>query len=449
MHIRAIFGGLMMGLAVALAVATPAARAAGPAVPADPVAARLVPRGRVGRAGRDAVGRSPSRYRAGLAHLLAQPRRFRPADRDRLDAPGRVQRRRDRLAGAGTLRPRHDRQLRISRIGRPPGADRRAGEPRPRRQRAPRSERQLAGMLGHLHPGRGQAGARPAGRRHSPGWRSLGCGIVRRGARFPAAAGRVRDPLRRLRARGQAVRSSRGARRHRETGRIVFPVRLQHRRCRGRAERGAPRGRSRAGAGAGERPRGNSPGDARRRLGGARRRRRAGLFDRRAARGCDSGRGKRARNLVVAGAVAGAGRRHRAQPDAVRLPGAVPEGARRRPGGPPRRSVAPRDRLRRRRHPQLCAARRRPLDAARRRRRDRLGLPIAIAGGGRAPRLPVVCDGAEPLGGRRVRRRALGHRQPPGRRHRARRGLCHRHPGDDRRDPLAPRPLWVPRSALR
>jgi len=42
MHIRAIFGGLMMGL-VALAVATPAARAASPAVPADPVAARLVP----------------------------------------------------------------------------------------------------------------------------------------------------------------------------------------------------------------------------------------------------------------------------------------------------------------------------------------------------------------------------------------------------------------------
>jgi thiol:disulfide interchange protein DsbD len=42
MHIREIFGGLMMGL-VALAVATPAARAASPAVPADPVAVRLVP----------------------------------------------------------------------------------------------------------------------------------------------------------------------------------------------------------------------------------------------------------------------------------------------------------------------------------------------------------------------------------------------------------------------
>src|SRR6202521_1913436 len=42
MHIREIFGGLMMGL-VALAVATPAARAASPAVPSEPVAARLVP----------------------------------------------------------------------------------------------------------------------------------------------------------------------------------------------------------------------------------------------------------------------------------------------------------------------------------------------------------------------------------------------------------------------
>ena len=41
MHIRAIFGGLMAGLAVALAIAAPV-RAAGPAVPADPVVARLV-----------------------------------------------------------------------------------------------------------------------------------------------------------------------------------------------------------------------------------------------------------------------------------------------------------------------------------------------------------------------------------------------------------------------
>ena len=41
MHIRAIFGGLMMGL-VALAVAAPAC-AASPAVPSEPVAARLVP----------------------------------------------------------------------------------------------------------------------------------------------------------------------------------------------------------------------------------------------------------------------------------------------------------------------------------------------------------------------------------------------------------------------
>ena len=85
---------------------------------------------------------------------------------------------------------------------------------------------------------------------------------------------------------------------------------------------------------------------------------------------------------------------------------------------------------------QLRRARRAPAGAAGRRRRDRLGVPAAIAGRRRAARLSAVRDGAEPVRGRRIRRRAGRDRQPLRRAHRTGRRLRDRRPGDDRRDPV-------------
>src|SRR5438477_11801862 len=55
---------------------------------------------RLNRGGGDSVGRSPSRGQAGLAYLLAEPRRFRLADGDRLEAAARVFGGAHSLAGA-------------------------------------------------------------------------------------------------------------------------------------------------------------------------------------------------------------------------------------------------------------------------------------------------------------------------------------------------------------
>src|SRR5437764_647121 len=76
-------------------------------------------------------------------------------------------------------------------------------------------------------------------------------------------------------------------------------------------------------------------------------------------RSCGGGR-------LVAGIAAGAARRAGAEPDALRLPGAVAEGAGACRGGASRRTAAPRHRLCRRCDPQLYAARGGAADSAHR-----------------------------------------------------------------------------------
>src|SRR5260370_16620852 len=93
---------------------------------------------------------------------------------------------------------------------------------------------------------------------------------------------------------------------------------------------------------------------------------------------------------MVAGGVAGAARRRRTQPDALRLSDPVAKAP--RPGGlgAPRRGAAAWAGLRGRRHSQLRPARRRVAGAARRRPRDRLGLPAPIPPLGPPPPLPPL-----------------------------------------------------------
>ena len=113
------------------------------------------------------LGRAPFQDRPELAHLLAQRRRFGRGDADRLGPARGLRRRRHRLAAAGAPSGRTAGQLRLQRRGDPSGADYGA-EGRPaRHRRNPDGERLLAGLRRGLHPGRGGAEDRPAGRRRS------------------------------------------------------------------------------------------------------------------------------------------------------------------------------------------------------------------------------------------------------------------------------------------
>ena len=438
MRIGAILGGFVVAMAAASAFAAPA-NAASPNVLPRTGRRTARRRGRVGRAGRDAVDRSASRDRARLAHLLAQPRRCRPADRDRLEPAGRVSapaRSPGRCRSASSLGTIGNYGYRGTpicwcRSPRRPGST--PGAPVHLAARC-----HLARLLGDLHSRRGEAGARSAGRRRPPRPPDPAVGsAVRRGARSPAADARRSRPGLRV-GRTICGCSSRPRRLPASISRppSFFPFDGNVDRCRGRAARGA---RARTGS------RWCCPGrPARRRplpatldgvLVAARRRRRRARLSR------STRRGRRRRSTDEAGvawwqalllALLGG---VDPQPDAVRVSDPVAEVAR------PRRRA---DRAEQRRHHGIAYAAGVVLSfaalggvllvAARRRRGDRLGVSAAIAGGRRAARLSLAGDGAEPVGGRRVRRRARRHRQPVRRPRGARRRVLHRRAGDNRRD---------------
>ena len=307
----------------------------------------------------------------------------------------------------------------------------------------------LARLLRYLHSGRGGSGARPAGRGRAFRPRSGERGAVCRRARAPAAAGRVRDAACRIRDRPRRCASPpRRSPVSRTRPSSFFPTEPNI--IDAAAE---PRTRMSSDGldllltrATGPTAVATLPPERRRRADAARRRRnRAELRDQRpGGRRCRrwrTGRGggrhrERAGVRLVAGAAAGVFRRRDPQPDAVRLPDPVAEAAGDRGLGASRRGAPPRPRLCRRRDPKLRRARRALAGVARRRRRDRLGLPAAIARRRRAARLSAVRDGSQPVRGRRIRRGSGRDRRPLRRADRTCRRLRDRDLGDDRRDPV-------------
>ncbi len=156
------------------------------------------------------------------------------------------------------------------------------------------------------------------------------------------------------------------------------------------------------------------PAAARWRAGGGRGHRRqvgAACF----CRGCDAGTGRGAGDQPAAGRAAGIARGRHPQPDAMRIPGAVDQDPASDPAclgigcpHPPARA-----RLHGRHSRKLRGAGGCALCAARRRRRDRLGLPTAIARHGGGAGVRAVCVRPEPV--RRAADRQFadaGRRQP-------------------------------------
>ena len=198
-------GWLGWWLAAMLFAGAAAAQRAAPTAPLDPVKARLVAESAAIVPGQDAVGRSASRHRAGLAHLLAQSRRFRPADRDRLEAAGRLQRRRHRLAGAGALCRRAASA--ITAIAARPICWCRSPCPGPRARRpAARSRRRRPGSSAPISasPARRKLALRTAGRRQPRRRRPGRRDAVRRRPRPPAATRRRSSAVSRRRRRSCA-----------------------------------------------------------------------------------------------------------------------------------------------------------------------------------------------------------------------------------------------------
>ena len=151
---------------------------------------------RLDRGGDDSMGRSPPRGQAGLACLLAEPRRFRLADDDRLEAAARVFGGAHPLAGARAFCAKRHRQLRLCRNRRSPGSDRRPERAGGGTNRRARRRSILARLRRYLHPGKCQIRLEPAGRGATRRPRSCRRATVRGGPPASAGTGAVRDPLR-------------------------------------------------------------------------------------------------------------------------------------------------------------------------------------------------------------------------------------------------------------
>ena len=120
---------------------------------------------------RAADGRAASRHRARLAYVLAQSRRFRIADDDRLATPGRDHRGPDRVAGAATAAGRAAGQLRLRRRRAPPVRAQGGAGTCHGCKRDAQGARRLARVPRDLHSRRRRPHARASGREE----RATGC----------------------------------------------------------------------------------------------------------------------------------------------------------------------------------------------------------------------------------------------------------------------------------
>ena len=166
--------GISSALGVAPAIALVVALGAGspiradvPPDPKDLVKAELVAEKHVGRSGLDAMGRSASRDQTRLACLLAESRRFRPADNDRMEPAVGVLGRPYFVASAGALRARRNWQFRLCRLRRSSRPDQCGERSHRRRHRGSVGRGLLARLRRDLHTRRRQPVAEPACRRRT------------------------------------------------------------------------------------------------------------------------------------------------------------------------------------------------------------------------------------------------------------------------------------------